>query len=453
MRNKEKSGNKFIPIEQLLLSDTPEIKKLETLRGKEENYAYILGPLEFTLAVFYTENPRIADKDIAKILKRLQSNYSGSADESTLEGMLKMAASLSLQEIPVTTHEFLLCIDCILGSIENRSWIPDNRAYLRWIANFFGLLSQKEKRNFEHLYSEIQKETGVEKDLFTKGKVKGKLKLEKAGKNSWSFGFPSSWSGVTTVVYDALELLQSQKQKDVQEGAAELRDSVEMAQCHPLALSQYGFFLCQNGDLEKGRKLIEDVVNDGRKLFPAGFTAGKDLLEWSCPENRPFLRCLCWLGMEYFHSGRHEKALEIFEELLKLNPDDNPGIRETAIKCYFALKRPEKSLELCGKYKDDCSPAITYGKALALFQINRKEEGEKALKEAVKYSPLVAKELLQPSEKRPKSAIEGCIASGGADEAWKYREMFGQHWEETTDAMMALKSIKGSMVTENEKAN
>ncbi|MDI6721142.1 MAG: tetratricopeptide repeat protein, partial [Candidatus Aenigmarchaeota archaeon] len=329
----------FVPIGQLLLPDTQEIKKLKTLRGKEENYAYILGPLEFTIAACYIDNPKLTDNDIKKSLLQLKTDYEGAFSRSTMEGMLQLTISIALQHVPLTRHEFLLCIDCILDSIENRSWIPDNRAYLLWIANFFGLLGREEKKRLEKSYGVIGPEVGFDKNVLLKGgAVKGSLKLKKAGKNRWSFQVPPSWEYVNAMVYDALDSLDSPKEKERQEGAVILRDAVEICPDNPLALSQYGFFLCQTERAEEGRKLIENVINKGRNLFPEDFVPGKDLLEWGWLGNRPFLRCLVWLGMEHFHTGNHKKALEIFEEMLALNPDDNQGIRELAAKCLFEPK-------------------------------------------------------------------------------------------------------------------
>jgi tetratricopeptide (TPR) repeat protein len=105
-----------------------------------------------------------------------------------------------------------------------------------------------------------------------------------------------------------------------------------------------------------------------------------DLLEWGWLENRPFLRCLCSLGLRYEWEGRLEEALAIYQELLSFNPNDNQGVRALAVTVLFALKRPEEGIKVCMAYPDDGTSEIAYGRALALFQVGRDHEATTALK-------------------------------------------------------------------------
>lgn len=139
--------------------------------------------------------------------------------------------------------------------------------------------------------------------------------------------------------------------------------------------------------------------------------------------------------------GDYKNALKTFNEILSLNPDDNQGVRYLAVECLFALKDPEGVLEMCGRYEDDAGPDMTYGRALALLQLGRRDEAKKTLKEAIRWSPLVAKELIRPSKNPPKSLEEGFITSGGKDEAWEYRESFARFWEGTEVAIKTLREV------------
>ena len=436
-------AEEFVPIENLLLPDTEEVKELATLRGKEVQYEPILGPLEFSIALYYLENPKTTDQEIKKSLKKFQETRSGVLEEeNTLESCLKWAASMALQKTQFTNHEFLLAIQYIIDSIDNRSWVPDKRAYLNWIANFFRLFDKETKKQFDMFYDMLSKQVGTNKNMLTGGiAVGGKLKLKNAGENSWHFHLPSSWNDISTLVYDALELISSNNKKQVQEGMATLVAATEMTKDHPLALSELGFLLFQTGAKKEGLGLIEKVMADGRKLFPKKFELGKNFLEWGWLENRPFLRCLHWLGIYHFDRKEYEKATEIFEEMIKLNPNDNQGIREMLVKCYFLSNNPQKVLDLCNDYKDDGSPGLEYGKPLALLQLSKLEDARKELKRAVNFSPLVAKEIINPSKNKPKGSMDGYITAGSLDEAWEYGQLFDSHWIETEGAIELLKEI------------
>ena len=125
----------------------------------------------------------------------------------------------------------------------------------------------------------------------------------------------------------------------------------------------------------------------------------------------------------------------IYQELLSFNPNDNQGVRALAVTVLFALKRPEEVLKVCMAYPDDGMPEVAYGRALALFQLGRDHDATTALKEAVRWRPRVAAELLKTRHRRPPSSIPGTITMGGADEAYAYWQHSGRFWEETAEAL------------------
>ena len=118
--------------------------------------------------------------------------------------------------------------------------------------------------------------------------------------------------------------------------------------------------------------------------------------------------------MVYEREGRIEEALAIDQELLSLNPNDNQGVRALAVTVLFALKHPEEVIKVCTAYPDDGMPEVAYGRALALFQLGLKtDQATTALKEAVRWRPRVAAELLKTRHRRPQSSIPGYDHDGG----------------------------------------
>ena len=62
-------------------------------------------------------------------------------------------------------------------------------------------------------------------------------------------------------------------------------------------------------------------------------------MEWGYVENRAYMRAIQYMGELYWDSGENEKAIEIFRLLLKLNPNDNQGVRYEIAALYAGLER------------------------------------------------------------------------------------------------------------------
>lgn len=157
---------KFISINRLLLEDNEDVKHIKSLQQREEEYAYLLGPIEHAIASYYSENRKLKDKDAAKMLKNLRSNYSQNLDffKEPLEKEILIQLSLALQDTETMHRELYLSISYILWSIDNCSWIGDNKAYLDWLLNFFGMMDKEEKKEFKKKYGRLGKEFGIEEE-------------------------------------------------------------------------------------------------------------------------------------------------------------------------------------------------------------------------------------------------------------------------------------------------
>jgi tetratricopeptide (TPR) repeat protein len=253
--------------------------------------------------------------------------------------------------------------------------------------------------------------------------------LERIGPHAWKFA-ESAWA-VSERFYTGCELWEAG------ETPAALAIFQDLLQQHPEHLDvrdRLAHVYEEIGQDDRAKALLEEAVTLGRRAFPPAFRSG-DLLEWGWLENRPFLRCLCSLGVVYEREGRLEEALAIDQELLSLNPNDHQGVRALAVTVLFALKRPEEVIKVCTVYPDDGMPEVAYGRALALFQLGRNHGATTALKEAVRWRPRVAAELLKTRHRRPQSSIPGYITLGGTDEVYEYWHHNGRFWGETEGAL------------------
>ncbi len=74
---------------------------------------------------------------------------------------------------------------------------------------------------------------------------------------------------------------------------------------------------------KRGEECIKRAYDETVKQFPTW----PPRMEWGVLEHRPYLRAIHWRGELYMDGGEIEKGLELLRLCLKLNPNDNQGIR------------------------------------------------------------------------------------------------------------------------------
>ena len=156
----------FINFGKLLKKDTDVVKNIKSLLDKEEEYSYFLGAVEFSIAKYFMKDKKLKDKEVIKILKNLKANYVQDINffDNELEKDIMLRLSLELQEKRITHHELKLVFDYILWTIDNRSWLQDERAYTKWIAYSMGLFSKKEEKEYQDKIRKYTRRLGIPRD-------------------------------------------------------------------------------------------------------------------------------------------------------------------------------------------------------------------------------------------------------------------------------------------------
>lgn len=204
---------------------------------------------------------------------------------------------------------------------------------------------------------------------------------------------------------------------------------------HIDAYHHLGLTLELMGRTQEAFHTRERAVATALNFFPAHFSMDRDRLDWGFIENRPFLRLYHSFGLQLMKRGGREEALAVFENLLTLNPNDNQGARASAVECLFVLKRPDEVLSLCRQYPGEMMEQLLYGRALALFQLDKLREARKALDVAIKCYPLIAKELLKTKHRKPRGADERYVTLGSLAQAYLYWKQHGEYWVESDGAL------------------
>jgi len=180
-------------------------------------------------------------------------------------------------------------------------------------------------------------------------------------------------------------------------------------------------------------------VNAGRRKLGEKFFEENRGRFWGLHETRPFMRCLFGYAMTLYELDEKHAALNLFKELLTLNPNDNQGARDYAMLYSIDLSQPEVFDEIQTRYADDRSTFSVFNKALYLF----KKDGDtpaarEMLKQARSQNGHVMT-LLMSDKTLPPGASE--YVKGEKSEAVYYATIARGVWHNTPGAQGWLNDV------------
>ena len=204
----------------------------------------------------------------------------------------------------------------------------------------------------------------------------------------------------------------------------------------PDCAEAYNFLARRAPDLESAGRLYEFGVAAGeRAIGPGAFAEGSDAAGhfWGLVETRPYMRARQGLADNLVERKRFAEAVEHFQDMLRLNPDDNQGVRHTLVNLLIALDRDEEAGELLDRYAEDNLALLDYPRALLRFR----REGDspaarKSLKQALQSNRFVPGLLLH-TRRIPLPA--DFFSPGWEEEAAVYLVLSRETWAATPGAL------------------
>lgn len=169
-----------------------------------------------------------------------------------------------------------------------------------------------------------------------------------------------------------------------------------------------------------------------RTMAPGIFEKGVGNF-WLIFETRPYMRARLGYAETLVKLGRLREAAEHLEEMLRLNPNDNQGVREILVNVLISLNRDEEAQALLDRYDGDESASLGFPRALLRFR----REGDSVaalgcLKQALKANRFVPGLLLRTSRMPPLKAM---YTVGTEEEAAVYLALSRGTWEKTPGAL------------------
>jgi tetratricopeptide (TPR) repeat protein len=191
---------------------------------------------------------------------------------------------------------------------------------------------------------------------------------------------------------------------------------------------------------EQTAKSMEEAID----LYTKGVEAGERAIGkhafiddvghfWGLLETRPYMRARAGLAECLWAFGRQEEAVAHFRDLLRLNPNDNQGIRDLLMPRLIELGR-DKDAEKLFRQFDDGMATWMYSRALLDFKKHGDSpKADASLKAALAENKFVPSYILG-RKKMPRN-LPGYYGFGDDSEAVAYAYGNKAAWQSTPGAL------------------
>ena len=185
-------------------------------------------------------------------------------------------------------------------------------------------------------------------------------------------------------------------------------------------------------------------------LYEKGMTAAEKTLGpeafqrdvghfWGLLETRPYMRARLGLAFSLWATGRREEAVSHLQDMLRLNPGDNQGVRYTLAGFLLFLDRDDDLARLLQQFPDDSLAAWAYNRALLAFrQHGDTPEARDLLKTARKTNKHIIAYLV--GKKFPPAQPPTHYSPGDENEALEYVGTCLAGWKSTPGAIAWLRA-------------
>ena len=190
---------------------------------------------------------------------------------------------------------------------------------------------------------------------------------------------------------------------------------------------------------EKTLEMLEKAVKTGEEQLAAAFQDHVGHF-WLLSETRPYMRARLQLVHVLLSQGQHETAISHLQEMLRLNPNDNQGVRWLLLEWYCNMNWLDKAWQLLDEYPDEDTPFMVLTRVCLEFQKTGPSDALRSmLQEQLESNPHIAPKLVDQEEVSPYSVDSFSV--GDEDEADAYCQSFRSLWKATPGALPWLSSV------------
>lgn len=225
-----------------------------------------------------------------------------------------------------------------------------------------------------------------------------------------------------TPLDDAYEILEKAKKSKTKNQAIKLaKKAYELCnECLEAILFQVHL----EGNSIKRDKLLNDGLDyEKRRLEEEGYFKEENIGHfYGIFETRPYIRGLSTKASLLFFDGKATKSKELCLEILKLNTNDNLGIRYLLMAIYAYLEEEKNMLKLYKKCPED-SLSMLFPQLALYYKIGNDEKAKTVLDRIVKINPHFI-DFFNGKIKEPKNVPAGYYSIGDSSEVLMYFEEY-----------------------------
>ncbi|MBS1820737.1 MAG: tetratricopeptide repeat protein [Acidobacteria bacterium] len=171
---------------------------------------------------------------------------------------------------------------------------------------------------------------------------------------------------------------------------------------------------------------LQNAVAAGERSLGDKFIRENKGHFWMLLETRPYMRALERLGGMLHSHGDRLGAIKTYEMMLKLNPNDNQGVRDPLLGLYLETDDLEGAGRLLKKYKGDASANFAWARVLERFLSNDRDGANASLKRALKANRHV--ELYLTEQRALPKRLPEMYSTGSEEEAVLCLNYLGRAW-------------------------
>lgn len=207
----------------------------------------------------------------------------------------------------------------------------------------------------------------------------------------------------------------------------------EALEIYPDCVDAYVILAEQTGDLDQALRLYAEGVKAGERTLPIREGEGQF---WGDVRTRPFMRAVEGLAAMCARMGRFEEAIEHYQHLLRLNPNDNQGVRDPLAGLLLRAGDDDALAALLDTYKGDVGATLQFARALWSFRTKGDTtESRTHLRKAIRSNAHVP-ELLLDEDPLPPSP--DTYSFGDENEAVLCAHELVEGWRRTEGALTWL---------------
>ncbi len=187
-------------------------------------------------------------------------------------------------------------------------------------------------------------------------------------------------------------------------------------------------------DFVKAISLYEKTIELAKKELGEEFFKQSEGHFWLIPETRPYMRAMSGMANWWLEKGKYRKAIDIYLEMIRLNPNDNQGVRYILSNLYLRVGDLGAFRKFSKHFEDGASVGWLFDNALYHFMLGGDTElSREKLKEADAENPYLID--FMTGRKQIPDDVGSSYVLGDESEAVHYLMLGYETWVETPGAL------------------